>query len=368
MSILAIDTSCDETSVAITSDRKILANGIYSQILIHKKWGGVVPSLAKRAHEEKIDFVIDEVLRKYQRQQKNYRKEKLGSKNLTEIFKKINYLAITYGPGLAPALEVGIKKTKELAKKYQKKIIPVNHMEGHIYSVFAQNSRGKPKTDFNFPYLCLLVSGGHTELVIFKNHLKYETIGRTIDDAAGEALDKAAKMLGLGYPGGPIIERLAKKGDLNFHKFPRPLVRSNNLNFSFSGLKTSFFYYIKNLKPSERLKNLNNLAACFQESIFDVLIKKLEQAIKKTGIKNVIGAGGVMNNLSLRKRMRELAKKIKGEIMFPQFNYLYGDNAAMIGIAASFKAAGKKWLSNIERLDRFPRLKLDDDESYLFQP
>jgi len=343
MSILAIDTSCDETSVAVTEGRKILSNEIYSQILIHKKWGGVVPSLAKRAHEERIDFVIKEAL------------NKLKIKNLKL---KINYIAATYGPGLAVALEVGVKKAKELARKHNKKIIPVNHMEGHIYSCFAQNRKGNPKTEFVFPYLVLLVSGGHTELVIFKNHIDYQIIGETIDDAAGEALDKAAKMLGLGYPGGPIIERLAKMGDPHYHKFPRPLIRSKDLNFSFSGLKTSFFYYIKNLKKEERVKNLNNLVSSYQETVFDSLLYKLELAMQKTGIKNILAAGGVLANLYLRKRIRDLLNKYEGKVLFPPFKTFYGDNAAMIGIAAYYKAKKGIYVDNLDEFDRIPRAKL----------
>jgi N6-L-threonylcarbamoyladenine synthase len=343
MLILAIDTSCDETSVAVTDGRRILANEIYSQILIHKKWGGVVPSLAKRAHEERIDWVIEEAFKK------------LKIKNLKL---KINHIAVTYGPGLAVALEVGIAKAKELAKKYNKKIIAVNHMEGHIYSCFAQNRNGNPKGEFSFPYLVLLVSGGHTELVIFKNHLDYQIIGETIDDAGGEALDKAAKMLGLGYPGGPVIERLAKIGNPNYHKFPRPLIRSKDLNFSFSGLKTSFFYFIKNLKEEQRIKNLNNLVSSYQEAVFDSLLYKLKLAIKETGIKNILAAGGVLANLYLRKRIRQLVKKYQGQVLFPLFKNLYGDNAAMIGIAAYYKAEKGIFVKDWKKLDRVPRLSL----------
>lgn len=338
MLILSIDTSCDETSVAVTEGRKILANEIYSQILIHKKWGGVVPSLAKRAHEERIDLVINEALNK--------------------VVVPVDYIAVTYGPGLAVALEVSIKKAKELAKTYDKKIISVNHMEGHIYSCFAQNRKGNPKVKFSFPYLCLLISGGHTELVKFSDHLKYEILGETIDDAAGESLDKAAKMLGLGYPGGPIIERLAQLGDSSYHQFPRPMIRSKDFNFSFSGLKTSFYYFLKNLKEKERLKNLNNLAASFQEAVLETLLNKLKQAMEKTRIKNILVAGGVAANLSLRRRIRQLVIQHHGQVLFPPFKNLYGDNAAMIGVAAYYKALKNIFVNNLERLDRVPRLKL----------
>ena len=217
MKILAIDTSCDETSVAVTDGRRVLSNVIYSQILIHKKWGGVVPSLAKRAHEERIDLVINESLKKVNLDpvSNSFPPVLATTARRRDPFlfatqiNKLDYVAVTQGPGLAVALEVGIRKAKELAEKYKKKLIAINHLEGHIYSPFVQNSRGNPDREFNFPYLVLIISGGHTEFVIFKNHLKYEVIGSTLDDAAGEALDKAAKLLGLGYPGGAVIERLA---------------------------------------------------------------------------------------------------------------------------------------------------------------
>ncbi len=333
--ILSIDTSCDETAVALTEGRRVIKNIIYSQVLLHQKWGGVVPSIAKRAHQERIDWLIDKL--------------------------KINdfdYVAVTQGPGLAPALEVGINKAKELATKFNKKIIAVNHLEGHIYSPFVQNSKGNPKIDFKFPYLVLTVSGGHTNLVIFKDHLKYEVIGETIDDAAGEALDKAAKMLGLGYPGGPVIEKLSRDvGNIDKYHFPRPMIKTKNLNFSFSGLKTSFYYFLKKITEEEKIQNLKYLVSSFQQAVFDTLIIKTEQAIKKTGIKNLCLVGGVSANLYLRKMFRDLAKKHQGEVLFPSFKYLTGDNAAMIGVVAFYKAQRKIFVQ-INKLDRLPRMLL----------
>jgi len=353
MNILAIDTSCDETSVAITDGRKILSNVIYSQVLLHKKWGGVVPSIAKRAHEERIDFIVKEATKKFQVP---------NSK-----FQTIDCIAVTQGPGLAVALEVGIKKAKELAKKYNKKLISVNHLEGHLYSPFVQNSRGNPKIDFKFPYLGLIISGGHTEFVIFKNHLEYEVIGSTLDDAAGEALDKTAKLLGLGYPGGPVIERLAKEaGNKDFHNFPRPMLKSNDLNFSFSGLKTSFYYFLRPcVIPSDGAKatesrnlDIRQLASSFQEAVFDTLIKKTERAIKQTEIKRLIVGGGVIANLYLRKLFRDLVKRHNGSVLFPSYKYLTGDNAAMIGVVAGFKAEKGLFVKNIDGLDRIPRFNI----------
>ena len=353
--ILAIDTSCDETAAAVVSGRRVLSNVVYSQVLLHKKWGGVVPSIAKRAHEERIEWVVEEAIKKFKIQNLKF-ETKI---NLRNKIKNINYIAVTIGPGLAPALEVGIKKAKELAKKFNKKIIPVNHLEGHIYSPFVQNSKGNPKIDFHFPYLVLTVSGGHTSLVIFEDHLKYKVIGETIDDAAGEALDKAAKLLGLGYPGGPVIERLAKEVEnRDFYHFPRPMVYSDNLNFSFSGLKTSFYYFLKKMEEKEKVKKIKELASSFQQAVFDTLLIKTEKAIRKTGIKNLTLVGGVSANLYLRKLFRQLVKKYNGQVLFPSFKYLTGDNAAMIGVVAFYKAQKNLFITEIENLDRIPRMSL----------
>lgn len=339
MKILAIETSCDETAASVTEGRMVLSNVIYSQVLIHKKWGGVVPSLAKRAHEEKIDFVISEALKKHP-------------------ISSIDAIAVTQGPGLAVALEVGIKNAIALSEKYRKKLISVNHLEGHLYSPFVQNSRGSPLTDFKFPYLGIVISGGHTELVKFKDHLEYEILGSTIDDAAGEAIDKAAKLLGLGYPGGAVIERLAKQaGNVDLHKFPRPMLKSGDLNFSFSGLKTSFYYFLRQ-NPPQNIGEIKNLASSFQEAVFDTIIKKTEKAIKLTGINRMIIGGGVTANLYLRKKLRDLAKKSGGSVLFPSYKYLTGDNAAMIGVVAGYKAQRNQFVTDLTRLDRIPRMSL----------
>ncbi|HLL60809.1 MAG TPA: tRNA (adenosine(37)-N6)-threonylcarbamoyltransferase complex transferase subunit TsaD [Candidatus Nitrosocosmicus sp.] len=342
MKILSIETSCDETAAAVTEGRKVLSQAIYSQVLIHKKWGGVVPNLAKRAHEEKIDPVIEESLKKAK-----------------ITMSDIDYIAVTVGPGLAVALETGIRKAKELSIKFNKPIISINHMEGHIYSPFVQNSKGTPVIDFEFPYLVLLISGGHTEFVLFKDHMQYEIIGEKIDDAAGEALDKAARMLGLGYPGGSVLERLAKDvHNIDPYKFPRPMIHSENLNFSFSGLKTSFYYYLKQLSDEEKNDKIKELASSFQEAVFDTLLIKTEKAIKQTGINKLIVGGGVSSNLYLRSRLRTLMKKNNGNVLFPSFKYLSGDNAAMIGVAAYYKAERNMFVNDIDSFQRIPRLRL----------
>ena len=379
MKILAIETSADETAAAITSERRVLSNVIYSQILLHKKWGGIYPSLAKRAHEEKIDNVIAEAIKKFEIRNS---KSETNSNYQNSKLKNIDYIAVTQGPGLAVALEVGIKKAKELAQKYNKKLIAVNHLEGHIYSSFVQNSKGNPKRDFRFPYLALIVSGGHTEIALFKNHIDYLVLGETRDDAAGEALDKAAKMLGLGYPGGPAIERLAAEVDnKDFYHFPRPMIASKSLDFSFSGLKTSLFYFLnshviarsKATKQSQKeiatprllgarddkniVLDIRQLASSFQEAVFETLMVKTELAIKKTGINRLVVGGGVIANLHLRKLLRNLLIKHNGEVYLPPFKYLSGDNAVMIGVAAYYKAKKDLYVKNLN-LDRIPRLSL----------
>ncbi len=344
MFILAIETSADETAAAVVEERKIISQVTYSQILIHAKWGGIYPTLAKRAHEEKIDSVVEEALEKAK---------------ISDFGRDIDYIAVTYGPGLAIALEVGIRKAKELALRYHKKIIPVNHLEGHIYSCFVQNSKGNPESEFRFPYLAFVISGGHTEIAAFTDQVRYEVLGQTLDDAAGEALDKAAKMLGLGYPGGPVIERLANEaGNKDVYHFPRPMLKSDALDFSFSGLKTSLFYFLKSMDEDKKLGVLKDLCSSYQEAVFDTLAYKLEKAMKRTGICRVVVGGGVSANKHLRLKFRRLTEKHHGRVLFPPYPYLTGDNAAMIGVAAYYKAQKNIFVEDVESLDRIPRLTL----------
>ena len=341
--ILAIDTSCDETSAAVTNGRRILSNELYSQTLQHAKWGGVVPNLAKRAHEERIDGVIKSALKKAK-----------------VTMDSIDAVAVTYGPGLAIALSVGIEKAKQLAQRYKKKLIAVNHMEGHIYSCFAQNSKGNPHREFTFPYLVLLVSGGHTELVLFKNHLEYEVVGATLDDAAGEALDKGARMIldENVYPGGPIIEKLAQIGDATAFNFPRPMQHAKNLDFSFSGLKTSLLYALRDLTKEQRIQQMSNLAASYQEAVVQSLLIKLESAVAKYKIANIAVGGGVVANEHVRHSIRKLVLRYNGRVFFPTNKKLYGDNAAMIGIVAYYKAREGLFVKNIDDLSRSARAEL----------
>lgn len=347
MKILAVDTSADDTSAAVVEGRRVLSHVEYSQISLHTQWGGIFPSVAKRAHQERIDWVIDKAV-------------KSSKLKVTEL----EAFAVTYGPGLAIALEVGVNKIVELSKKYTKPIIGVNHMEGHLYSSFVQNSRGNPKREFEFPYIGLLISGGHTELILFKDHLKYEILGATLDDAAGESLDKAARMLGFGYPGGPIIERLASDvKNIDEYKFPRPMNKPDNLNFSFSGLKTSFLYFTRKMTEEERLAKLPHLASSFQEAVFQSVTRKVELAMLKTGVNKLIVGGGVSVNERLRYLLRTLTAKHNGLVYFPPYKYLNFDNAAMIGVAASFRAERGMVITDFVELDRKPRLSLKDSST-----
>ena len=344
MNILAIDTSCDETAVAVTSGRTVISHVEYSQIYLHKQYGGVMPSVAKRAHEERIDMVIEQALKRAH----------IGIKD-------IDHIAVTYGPGLAIALEVGIKKAFELASAHRKSVIPVNHMEGHLYSAFVQNKNGNPDRDITFPLLGLLVSGGHTELVLWTGHLSYKIIGQTIDDAAGEALDKAARMVGFEYPGGPVLEKFARDvHNADPYKFPRPMMRSQDLNLSFSGLKTAFLYCTRKMNEEEKNENIKNLSSSFQEAVFDSLMKKTEQAIKQYNVMNLVAGGGVVINQRFRYLLRNLVHKYKGTVYFPSYNYLTSDNAAMIGVAAYFKAQKNIFVKKDGILDRVPRLSLEN--------
>lgn len=339
--ILAIDTSCDETSVAVTDKRRIITSVVYSQMDMHATWGGVVPSLAKKAHLEKIDKVIEKAL-----------------KNVRVAIHNLKAIAVTQGPGLAIALEVGIAKAKELAQAHSLPLIAVNHMEGHIYSSFAQNRNGRPQREFAFPMLALLVSGGHTQLVMVKDHITYEIVGETVDDACGEALDKAARMLGFGYPGGPILEKLAREaGNTDVYHFPRPMASSKDLNFSFSGLKTAFLHKTRQLGQEEVEKHLRELASSFQEAAFASVIGKLKKALELYRPRSVCLGGGVVVN----GRLRTLVKGVVGKtapVYYPPYKYLNFDNAAMIGIAAHYHAARGNFVKDIHALERVPRLSL----------
>ncbi|OGB63593.1 tRNA (adenosine(37)-N6)-threonylcarbamoyltransferase complex transferase subunit TsaD [candidate division CPR3 bacterium GWF2_35_18] len=345
--VLAIDTSCDETSVAVTVDDKIFSNVISSQVDLHRKWGGVVPTIAKRAHKENIDQAISEAIKRAQMKLEN-----------------IDAIGVTCGPGLAMALEIGLDKAKELAQKYKKPLIAINHMEGHLLSPLLKNSKGKGNEiqKNTFPALGLLVSGGHTELILIKKIGNYQKIGQTVDDAAGEAFDKFANMLDLGYPGGEIVEEFAKKGDKNKYILPRPMEKSRDLNYSFSGLKTAALYLIRDLKKKTHKDFLNkeivyDLCASFQKAVVDSLVIKLQKAIVETKPNSVFCGGGVTSNLTLRKNIRKIAKSYNLPVYFPYLQKLNTDNAAMIGIASYYKAKRDEfWKNELKELERNPGL------------
>lgn len=342
MKILAIETSSDETAAAVTQGRKIISNVVFSQIDLHREYGGIYPFLAKREHEKKIDTVIKKAL-----------------KNANTKIKNIDAVAVTFGGGLVIALEVGLRRAKDLAKKYGKPLIPVDHTEGHIYSVFAQGREGAPKRDFSFPFLALIVSGGTTKLIWVEGHLRYKIIGKTLDDATGEALDKAAKLMGMSYPGGPVIEELAKRGNPDFLKLPVPMQEAKDLNFSYSGLKTAFKRELEKMPDDQIAKNFHHLASSFQQVAFQHLINKLALALERKDFKYLVVGGGVSANKKLRLMIRQLLYKKSRSVYFPYKRELCTDNAAMIGIAGYFKYKKGVFIKNkFGRADRVARPEL----------
>jgi N6-L-threonylcarbamoyladenine synthase len=341
MNILAIDTSADETSAAVTNGRRVLSSVRFSQVKLHTQYGGIYPMMAKLEHKTKISPVVH-----------------LATKRSGIPAEKLDAIAVTFGPGLAPALEVGVLKAIELSREYNIPLIPVDHIEGHIYSAFVQNKNAKPAREFEFPLLALVVSGGHTQLVLWKNHIEYEIVGETMDDAAGEALDKTSRLLGLGYPGGPILERLAETGDVNKYELVTPML-NKTLIFSYSGLKTAFKRLVANMSEQEKLQNLPHLAARFQKSVFDSILYKLNLALSQHKVHAVVMGGGVSINKLLRTQVRALAKKHKLPAYFPPLQYLSTDNAAMIGVVAGYKYKKGIFLKPGEQLDRVPRAHLN---------
>ncbi len=319
--ILGIESSCDDTSAAILKGRKILSNVIANQS-IHEQYGGVVPELASRAHQQNIIPVVDTALK-----QAKIKKE------------EIDAVAFTKGPGLLGSLMVGTSFAKSFALGIGIPIIAVNHLQAHILAHFIDESKKVPE----FPFLCLTVSGGHTQIVKVDSPVSMKIIGTTLDDAAGEAFDKSAKIMGLNYPGGPLIDKYAKKGDINKFIFGKPKIKE--LNFSFSGLKTSILYRIKEgIKDNPEFinNNLADLCASIQHSIVSILIEKLKKAIEITGIKHIAIAGGVSANSYLRNEVEKLARLESLYFYIPKFEYCT-DNAAMIAIAGYYKFKEKEF-------------------------
>lgn len=378
MNILGIETSCDETAAAIiTLDKdsgllRPLSNVVSSQIKLHAAWGGVVPNLAAREHLKNILPVIETSLKEA---------------SLTK--KDIDLIAITNGPGLIPALLVGTTAAKTIAYAWKKPLIGIHHIEGHIYANFisdeiSANLKSKiqnPKKITNskleneeiiFPILCLVVSGGHTQLILMKDHLQYEIVGETQDDAAGEAFDKVARILGLGYPGGPAIaaaaskfEALADRKKLTTINFPRPMINSQNLNFSFSGLKTAVLYFVKkNQEKMQDEKFIQQISYEFQQAVIEVLVSKTMAAAEIYKPKKIFLAGGVSANAKLQNSLKEaIEKNIPGVHHYEPIKNTYSvDNAAMIAAAAFFRYQKNNqndtWLSNWKNLKTEANLKL----------
>jgi len=323
MNILAIESSCDDTSAAVLTAEGIKSNIIASQS-IHLKFGGVVPELASRAHQKTITQTVSQAL------------EEAGV-SLDEI----EAIAVTQGPGLLGSLLVGTCFAKGLSLSRDIPIIGVNHMDAHIYANFIDHAP-------EFPLLALTVSGGHTQLVHVKSPFEHEIIGKTRDDAAGEAFDKIGKLLGLPYPAGPHVDKIAKDGDPKFHKFPQALLQEG-LDFSFSGLKTSVLYYLQEKEEDWIKEHKNDICASVSFAIAEVLVKKLKRAIKQTGVETVVLAGGVSANSMLREKAKKMAKEMGVQLFSPKISYCT-DNAAMIAITGKMKAD----LGQFDDLDMVP--------------
>lgn len=311
--ILGIESSCDETAAAVVKNgREVLSNVINTQIDIHKKFGGVVPEVASRQHIQVIDDVIDKAL------------EDAGV-----TFDDITAIAVTYGPGLVGALLVGVSTAKALAYALKKPLVPVHHIKGHICANFVEHMELEP------PFVCLVASGGHSHIVEVADYNRFNILGRTRDDAAGEAFDKIARVLGLGYPGGPLIDKLAKEGDKNAVRFPRVKMDNDSLDFSFSGVKTAVINYLHKSEQNHEEYNKADIAASFQDAVTDALCTHTIEAARRTGNKIITLAGGVASNSELRGKMKEYAKKDGMTVLYPS-PVLCTDNAVMIACAGYY--------------------------------
>ncbi len=336
MKILSIETSCDETAVAIVENgRRILTNRIYSQIDIHEKYGGVVPEIASRNHIIKLPYIIDEAL---------------AESNLS--LSDLDAIGVTNGPGLIGALLIGLSTAKAIAYSLKIPLIGVHHIEGHIAANFLEYPELEP------PFLSLVVSGGHSHLVMVDDYQSFEVVGKTRDDAAGEAFDKVARVLGLGYPGGPAIDAAAKLGNPQAIAFPRATLEKDSLDFSFSGLKSAVLNYLNTCKMKEIDIVVNDVAASFQIAVVEVLVEKTIRAAKKVGMSKIAMAGGVSSNSLLREKMTAAALDNKMTLYYPQ-SILCTDNAAMIGSMAYYNYQSGR-IAGLE-LNGVPGLKIGMD-------
>ena len=314
ITILAIESSCDETAAAVVRNgREVLSNVISSQIELHKLYGGVVPEIASRKHIEKINQVIKEALQEAQM-----------------TLDDMDAIAVTYGPGLVGALLVGVAEAKAISYAKQKPLIGVHHIEGHIAANYIDHPDLKP------PFMCLVVSGGHSHLVNVRDYGEFDIIARTRDDAAGEAFDKVARAIGLGYPGGPKIDKLSKEGDANSIPFPKASVRDSEYDFSFSGVKSAVLNYLNKCKMQDLPINEADIAASFQKAVVDVLVENTMNATKELGVNKLALAGGVASNQTLRASMKTACEEVGVELYYPS-PALCTDNAAMIGSAAYYE-------------------------------
>ncbi len=348
--ILAVDTSCDDTSVAVLKGRRVLSSVISSQVEIHAQWGGVVPDIARREHERNISIVFEQALKKAK-----------------VTMEDIEYVACTYGPGLAIDLEVGLNFAKNLAIEHSKIFVPVNHMEGHLLSSLLLNSNGSGLVeggiDSLFPAIALLVSGKHTELVLVKSIGEYVKLGETLDDAVGEAFDKVGRMLNFGYPGGPTICEFAKRGKSGNITFTVPMKGSNDLNFSYSGLKTACLYKTKELREQYGSDKewVYDFCRGFLDTVIESLRIKLEKAIEMyPDVKSVLVGGGVMNSEEIVRKIGLVVRGYDLGFYYPTKEFR-GDNAGMIGVAGYFNILNGKSISDVAKIkevDRDPRLSL----------
>lgn len=333
--ILGIESSCDETAAAVVKNgREVLSNVIFSQIDLHTLYGGVVPEIASRKHIEKINQVIQEALNK-------------AEKKLEDM----SAIAVTYGPGLVGALLVGVSAAKAISFATGIPLVGVHHIEGHISANYIENKELEP------PFICLVVSGGHTHLVVVKDYGEYEIIGRTRDDAAGEAFDKVARAIGLGYPGGPKIDRLSKEGNPEAIRFPRAKVEESAYDFSFSGLKSSVLNYLNSCEMKGERVNPADVAASFQKAVIDVLVEHALDAVENYGFDRFAIAGGVASNSSLREAFKQECEKRKIAFYHPS-PILCTDNAAMIGTAGYYEY--QKGVRSGLDLNAVPNLKLGE--------
>lgn len=342
MLILAIDTSFDDTAAAVLQDMTIRSNIRFSEVPDMQEYGGVVPRLARLSHEENLPRVIASALKKAK-----------------VDFADLDAIAVTVGPGLAIALEIGIAYAKKLALENKKPLIAVNHMEGHLLS-FLANCNLSP-VNYNlafFPSMAVLISGGHTEFVYAKEIGKYEIVGQTQDDAMGEAFDKVGRMLGLGYPAGRLVELMARKGESGKVVFPVPMRQVKDANTSFSGLKTAASRIIEKFSLPLSQQDISDIALGFETAATTHLVEKLEFALKNKEVKNLILGGGVSANREVRHTLRRLARAHKIPLLVPYSPKLYTDNAAMIGVAAYFQALSGDFVKDLNSLDRQPNLRL----------